>query len=173
MLPKWGQRRWRRCEKKTAAHLADYSSDLHFTSWMLYHDHAMDIKRVRFDTNTLNSRAPKTHTFVKRKKYGMEAKAQFSQNTVKLRRKGTHTHTQTNHPKNALCVSFPLHKDIMTSSWVWKMWWNTRPIFWALWRFLLVAAACEVPARKSLRVRMEIFWDEFFNFQESKAGGHR
>jgi len=56
---------------------------------MLYHDHATYIKRVRFDTNTLNLRAQKNTVHLSSEINGTEAKIHFSQNTLELRRKGT------------------------------------------------------------------------------------
>ena len=121
VLPKWRQRRWRKCEnkKESAARVADYSSHLHFFSWMLYHDHATYIKRVRFDTNTLNLRAQKNTVHLSSEINGTEAKIHFSQNTLELRRKGTKG-TQKSSRKGLAC-EFSTSREHHV---VLKMWWN-------------------------------------------------
>jgi hypothetical protein len=85
--------------------LADNSSQLHFISWMLYHDHAIDIKRLGFATaqhKYPKFGSPKKHTFVKRNQYVIDAKTQLSQNTLELRRKGTKG-TQKSSRKGLAC----------------------------------------------------------------------
>jgi hypothetical protein len=121
-LPKWRQRRWRKCEKKeSAARVADYSSHLHFFSWMLYHDHAIDIKRVCFDTNTLNLRAQKNILYICQAKSMAPRRKYIFLNTHWNCEGKEHTNQSS---KKCLAWFF---FDFTRTSRVLNMWWNARP----------------------------------------------